>query len=163
MIIIISVSSFYCYQLFKDENKQIEQEKKHINLKLKPLSVEDIAAGESTRHVKGGRGGYYKVPETTIQIVYSKNGKDKLMNIRSNNVKEKFDDNLKTAYAYINIKDNFGLRDLRTREVIDDYYNNYDVTIIYPNHHWKKNHKYKKDYDKLFIVNKPKKSKFNDE
>lgn len=163
MIVVITISVLITYKMEKDENEKIDKEKQHLNFTVEPLSVENIANGQTNRHVKRGFGrGQYKVPDTTIQLIYTIKGKDKLMNIRSNNVTEKFDSHLKKPKASIQIKDHFSLAGLRSEEIVNDYYNNYDVTITYPSHHWKDKHHYKGDYDKIFVVNKPKKSEYND-
>lgn len=164
ILLVATITFLLIYMIVKNENRQINKEEQHLNFTVEPLSVENIANGQTNRHVKRGLGGgQYKVPDTTIQLIYTIKGKDKLMNIRSNNVTEKFDSHLKKPKASIQIKDHFSLAGLRSKEIVNDYYNNYDVTITYPSHHWKDEHHYKGDYDKIFVVNEPKKSEYNDD
>lgn len=157
-LLIISLSIIIVSTISEYNNPKVTNEEQKLNFTVTPLSVENIKNGEVIKKTeRGGRVTAYRMPSETIQIIYHRHHKDKLMNVSANHVKEKFDSALKKPKASIKIKHEFNISQLREPDIVNDYYNHYDVTITYPNHNWKEHHEYKGDHDQLFIVNKPKK------
>jgi len=156
-LLIISLTAIIVSEFSEYNNPKITNEEQKLNFTVTPLSVENIKNGEVIKKTERGRMTYYRMPSETIQIIYHRHHKDKLMNVSANHVKEKFDSTLKKPKASIKIKHGFNLEQLRDPDTVNDYYNHYNVIITYPNHNWKEHHEYKGDHDQLFIVNKPKK------
>lgn len=156
-LLIIILAIIVTSQILEYKDPKITNEEQKLNFTVTPLSVENIKNGEVIKKTERGRMTYYRMPSETIQIIYHRHHKDKLMNVSENHVKEKFDSTLKKPKASIKIKRGFNLEQLRDPDTVNDYYNHYNVIITYPNHNWKEHHEYKGDHDQLFIVNKPKK------
>lgn len=157
-LLIIILSIIIASTILEYKNPKITNEEQKLNFTVTPLSVENIKNGEVIKKTeRGGRVTNYRMPSESVQIIYHRHHKDKLMNVSANHVKEKFDSTLKKPKASIKIKHGFNLEKLRDPDIVNDYYNHYNVIITYPNHNWKEHHEYKGDNDQLFIVNKPKK------
>lgn len=161
--LIIILAIIITSTILEYKNPKVTNEEQKLNFTVTPLSVENIKNGEVIKKTERGRMTYYRMPSETIQIIYHRHHKDKLMNVSVNHVKEKFDSTLKKPKASIKIKHEFNISQLRDPDIVNDYYNHYDVTITYPNHNWKEHHEYKDDHDQLFIVNKPKKDALKSE